>query len=829
MLHLLVVGALIGPVAAVAQAPPQAANPTAKPAAKPAKSAATGDSVDYGWPRQIPSGGTTFTVYQPQLEKWEGDRLELRSAVAVKEAGAEEPTYGVIALVGRTEVDKVNRQVYINDAKITEAKFPSQAGKEGEWRAALQKAVPPRSKAIALDRLEAQLAIQEQTEKASERPLKNDPPEILISSKAAMLIPVDGEPALRDAGSGVQRVINTRPLLLKKGDTWYLHVFDGWLQASSLTDSWAVAKKPPSELKKAMDAAVKSGQVDLLTGESGDSTQPKPTLAKGPVPAIYVRTKPAELLVFEGEPVFEPVDSTQLLYAKNTTARVFKSITDNKTYVVVSGRWYRAASLKGPWTYVAGTELPKDFAKIPDSSPVENVKASVPGTPQAQEAVIANSIPQTASVKRSTKMEPPPKIDGEPQIKPIEGTSLKYVLNASVPVIQVKEKSYYSVQNGVWFVAPSVKGPWSVADSVPAAIYSIPTSSPLHYVTYVKVYQTTPEVVYVGYTPGYYGTVVAPYGTVVYGTGYYYTPWIGTYWYPPPVTYGWGVGMAWTPWTGWGFTFGFGWGAAYAWGGWGWGPMPYWGPAAWGWGYGGYGYYGGAAYGPRGGYARWGPGGWYGTTGNVYSRYGSNNVVSRTSGGFNAYTGNRWSSTVGRSYNSRTGTISAGQRASVGNVYTGGYQSTARGAARNPTTGVAAAGRSTTVGNAYTGRQATAGQGVVYDPRTGQSVDVRGVQGERGGAAQIGNTTVARSGDDVYAGKNGEVYRRDGSGNWQQQSGSGWQNSSGADRSTLDRDAGARSAGDARAQGYNRTGSYAGSGGGRMGGGARMGGGGRRR
>ena len=40
-------------------------------------------------------------------------------------------------------------------------------------------------------------------------------------------------------------------------------------------------------------------------------------------------------------------------------------------------------------------------------------------------------------------------------------------------------------------------------------IYTIPANSPLHYVTYVRVYGSTNEEVYVGYTPGYYGTVPA--------------------------------------------------------------------------------------------------------------------------------------------------------------------------------------------------------------------------------------------------------------------------------------------------------------------------------
>src|SRR5678815_5615193 len=103
----------------------------------------------------------------------------------------------------------------------------------------------------------------------------------------------------------------------------------------------------------------------------------------------------------------------------------------------------------------------------------------------------------------------------------IEGTPLQFVANSATPIIKVDEKSWYACQNGVWYVATSVKGPWYVADSVPAVIYSIPSSSPMHYVTYVRVYDADSRVVYQGYTPGYLGTVVSD-GVVVYGTGYYY-------------------------------------------------------------------------------------------------------------------------------------------------------------------------------------------------------------------------------------------------------------------------------------------------------------------
>ncbi len=175
-------------------------------------------------------------------------------------------------------MDKVNRQVYLNGTKITEAKFPSATAKTAEWEAALQKQLRGRSKALSLDRIEAQLAIQEQRAKSGELPIKNDPPKILVSTVPAMMVLIDGDPVLRKTDGDVERVINTRPLLLKAGSAYYLHVFDGWMEAESLTGTWIVAKSPPTSLNTAMNAAVKKGQADLLTGESGDTTQPKPSL-----------------------------------------------------------------------------------------------------------------------------------------------------------------------------------------------------------------------------------------------------------------------------------------------------------------------------------------------------------------------------------------------------------------------------------------------------------------------------------------------------------------------------------------------------------------------
>ena len=244
------------------------------------------------------------------------------------------------------------------------------------------------------------------------------------------------------------------------------------------------------------------------------------------------------------------------------------------------------------------------------------------------------------------------------------------------------------MQDAVWFTAPAAGGPWAVATSVPSVIYTIPPSSPLHYVTYVRIYETKPDPVYVGYTPRLLrqrASRTAPSSTAPATTT---RPTWARVWYGPPVTYGSGVGMTYTPWTGWTYGFGFGW----SWGavdrGLGLGRLSR-GGARWA----------GAtttripttarrtgaaarpgargAAAPSGGPAAGRP-----RRGNVYSRWGATSAVTRRSGGYNAWTGNAWRNSAGMSYNSRTGNLSAGQRSAVGNVYTGNYAYGGRGGQR---------------------------------------------------------------------------------------------------------------------------------------------------
>ncbi len=463
------------------------------------------------WPRVVDLSSGQVLVYQPQVNDWTGNQLSFRAAMAYKKDKAQGQDFGTVTATTRTQVDRVARTVVFEDMRISKIDFPTLPDKGASFSSELTTAFAAQVRSISLDRLQASL-VANGVKPSGAVEVANSPPRVIVSNVPAILVPIDGAPVMKPVPnhSRVQRVINTRALILRGGfgDNYYIHVYDGWLSAASLDGPWTQASPGPliaNELKAIAAELSKNNAVDLLSG--GPNANPKPSLADG-VPVIYTSQAPAELIVFKGQPDFVPIVGTQLLWASNTTSDVLIDITSNTYYVLLAGRWFRGPAMTGPWTFAPSNALPADFARIPAASLAGAVLPTVAGTPQAQAAAIENSIPQTATVPLKGGPTFTPNFDGAPQFVPVAGTTLTYAANSPEPIIQVSPNAYYAVTAGVWFTAAGVTGPWTVATLVPAAIYTIPPSSPIHYVTYVRIYGTTPGYVYVGYTPGYMGTVL---------------------------------------------------------------------------------------------------------------------------------------------------------------------------------------------------------------------------------------------------------------------------------------------------------------------------------
>ncbi len=544
-----------------------------------------------GWPRKIEVSEGTITIYQPQVESFDGNELQARAALSVTTPGHPEPVFGAAWFDCTVSTNRDERTVSLTGLKVPVAKFPDAKEEHVEkLKSILEEEIPKWEIVMSLDQLVADIELNGDGY-MDEAGYNNAPPEIIYSSVPAVLILIDGEPIIRDIEDGkYEYVVNTPFFIVKEknGAAYYLKGGEYWYSSGKITSGWEPASKVPKNIIKLAEQVV--DQPDSSETGSGNPE------GSGP-PAIIVRTIPAELILTNGDPNFAAVEGTSLLYLKNTDSDIIMDINTQHYYLLVSGRWYATKSLtQGPWEYVAPEALPADFRAIPEDSDIGNVRASVFGTDESREAVIDNSIPQTATVDRaSASLEV--SYDGSPKFEKIKGTSMEYAVNTQSSVLKIDGR-YYCVDNGVWFESGSPSGPWEVSVKVPESVDEIPPESPVYNVKYVYIYDYTPEVVYVGYTPGYVHSYVY-HGCVVYGTGWYYRPWYGAYYYPRPVTYGFGVHY--NPYTGWGFSFGVSVGGPAGWFSMGWHSpyYGYWGPAGYR-----HGYYQGYHRGYAQGYAR---------------------------------------------------------------------------------------------------------------------------------------------------------------------------------------------------------------------------------
>jgi hypothetical protein len=749
---------------------------------------------DKGWPREKSNANATIIYYQPQLDEWKDYRqLEARMAVSIRQKTGQ-PTVGVVYLRARTDANLDTRNVMLSQLEITSTKFPSldQAGASAMDQLVKTFLSPNVTINISLDRLLAELEEKKQDSEPVV-PVKNDPPKIFVSySTDAILLLVDGEIVRAPIEkTNLEFVVNTNwDLFFDKTSSKYFLLHEKtWLTADSLEGPWTTTTKLPADLSKIPD---QPNWADVK------KAIPPPAGAGATVPKVFYSNEPAEIITFKGEPVYAKIPSTQLSYATNTESNVFLQGGENQYYYLVAGRWFRAKSLDGPWTF-ATTDLPFDFAQIPPNSVAARVLVSVPGTNEANDAVLLAQIPNTVIVDRA-KAEAEVKVsyDGQPEFKPIESTSLSYASNTQDKVIKVGDL-YYLCFQAVWFMSTSPTGPWKTADSVPKEIYTIPTSSPVYNVTYVTQTTTSSGETEASSTAGYLGMFIigaAVGATIAYGSGYYYPPYFyyGPYPYPIyrpyPITYG--VGAYYNPHNG---AYGV---ARGAYG-------PYGGVAGAAWynpstGTGGRAVGGCGVYGCAGAARAYNPyTGAYGATrqgSNAYSQWGSS-VVTK---------GDKWAQTG--HYSDSRGTV-AGARGSEGGRIVGGSGQNGSGFVGQSGSGDIYAGKD---GNAY---KKTDSGWQQYENGGWNQVDTSGAKanataqaqsaGANGQRAQTAQTSATSTGTQQdRTAKNTSSLPQ-----------SGEQRSNAAQSSqlqSLDRDAKARQQGTERTQNYQRQSRNSGSG-----------------
>jgi len=485
---------------------------------------------DPDWPRQFDTSSGSFVIYQPQPEDLRGDLLESRAAFSLKKSKDASPLFGVLWYTEHIAIDRDSSTVTARAFDVTKVRLPGITPEEASrYEHQVETEAAGWDLSGSVEELKAGLAAAEH-ERESVAGLVNTPPKIMFYERRAILVVYDGAPDFDTIqGSELLRAVNTPYAVVfdPRDRSYYLNGANLWYRASNALGPWSNIDNPPSGIRAVVPPdTTASDQVD------------------GPPPDVLTATEPTELIASDGPPQYAPLVQDELLYMTNTESDVILEVSTQNLYVLLSGRWFRAPSKDGPWTFVRGDSLPASFAQVSPDSPKGNILASVAGTDQAEDAVADAEIPQTSAIRRDDRGFRVA-YDGQPRFDPVEGTDLEYAVNTDAEVI-LDHGRYYACDQGVWYVSIDPMGPWDVCDTEPPGLDDIPPSSPVYDVRYVYIYDSTPDIVYVGYLPGYLGCYPY-YGTVYYGTGYRYHAWRGrTHYYPRRFT--WGFHARYNPW-----------------------------------------------------------------------------------------------------------------------------------------------------------------------------------------------------------------------------------------------------------------------------------------
>jgi hypothetical protein len=384
---------------------------------------------DLGWPRTFEKNGQQVIFFQPQVLDWANQQqIRFRAAVAVSRSGDKEPVYGVINASAETLIDLEPRTAYLYNLQLDIA-FPSMDENQARaLQAIVQDALPSLAyMPISIDHIIANL--KSAKVKRAAVVVNLNPPPIYYFDSPSILVIFNGAPQFKPIeGTELNFAVNTNWDLLqdRKTSRYYLLNGDSWLTASDLLKGvWTPATNLPDDFSK------------LPNDQNWDAVRKHiPGKPSANAPLVVTSTQPAEMIVTQGQPNLVPIPGTTLQYVSNPKMPLFYNTADGAYYYLVAGRWFSTRNLHSDSWTAASAQLPGEFAKIPRYSPMGYVLASVPGTPEAQDAIVIASIPHEASININDA-----KVaviyDGDPQFVPIEGTLMTYAVNTTYQDISV--------------------------------------------------------------------------------------------------------------------------------------------------------------------------------------------------------------------------------------------------------------------------------------------------------------------------------------------------------------------------------------------------------
>lgn len=191
-------------------------------------------------------------------------------------------------------------------------------------------------------------------------------------------------------------------------------------------------------------------------------------------PKIFFASQPSILVMIDGTPKIEENKDWKLDVVTNTPFTIVKN-NDGKFYLYGGKHWYTAPAATGPYSYKE--KVPGNLEKV--ATAANNAKNNNAGYIDSSEATKDNVV---SDIVVSTSPAEMIQTDGQPQFKPIDGTSLSYVSNSQNDIFQDKKSNdYFVLISGRWYKSSSLRGSqWEyvAANSLPADFARIPEGSP---------------------------------------------------------------------------------------------------------------------------------------------------------------------------------------------------------------------------------------------------------------------------------------------------------------------------------------------------------------
>jgi hypothetical protein len=509
-----------------------------------AQSRATSRAIDAStYPREVVTAAGTILLHHPVITDWKNfEVLSGYSPLEVRLAGNDKAWLGTAAFEVETVIHYDQRLVSLDNPRTLKIHFPEGAPKQ-QLMELTRAAQGSGAQSVVLDFLIRALPddFKIPGQDRSGASLNFDPPRIIVTRRPTRLLLIDGPPAMSAiARTGLKIVINTNWEIYhhEESDQWYLLDGGSWLTNSMLSGGdWRDVRQLPVDFSNL--------QYDSEWEHLQAVIPPRPP-EEPPLP-FAISYEPAELVQIRGKEQFEDIPETSIEVVTNTRYDLFRF--ENRYYILISGRWFTATDLNRNWSAVEN--LPGDFARIPRDHEKSYVRASVPGTREAKTALIEAALPRLVELDPAGADGVSVNYVGEPSFVPIEGTILRRAENTPYQVI-AHNNFYYLCFEGGWYKSERPAGPWSIAYEVPEAIYTIPPTDPAYNVTFVRLnsFDDTSGKVAYSHTQSYRGSYSTG-SSLVYGTGWYYPPYVNRYGYGYPYywrhPYGYGHGAHYNP------------------------------------------------------------------------------------------------------------------------------------------------------------------------------------------------------------------------------------------------------------------------------------------